>query len=87
MDPILGQVTYFPWLWTIEGWMICRGQVLQISQNAALFALLGTSFGGDGRQTFALPDLRPKENGVPREWNHGELVPQIAIRGIFPPRQ
>src|SRR5262245_39577376 len=41
-----------------KGWALCAGQLLPISQNQALFALLGTNFGGDGRTTFALPDLR-----------------------------
>jgi microcystin-dependent protein len=49
-----------PWAMNFEprNWMFCRGQILQISQNSALFSLLGTTYGGDGRATFALPNLQ-----------------------------
>ena len=56
--PFLGQVMIVPFQFAPKGWAMCSGQLLSISQNTALFALLGTTFGGDGRTTFALPDLR-----------------------------
>ena len=56
--PFLGQITLFPYNFAPFGWALCQGQLLSIAQNTALFSLLGTQFGGDGRTTFALPDLR-----------------------------
>lgn len=49
------------WNFAARGWALCDGQLLPIAQNTALFSLLGTAFGGDGRSTFALPDLRGRE--------------------------
>ncbi|MGA7916036.1 MAG: tail fiber protein [Candidatus Acidiferrales bacterium] len=56
--PYLGQIMIVPYNFAPQGWLTCDGQVLPIRQYQALFALLGTTFGGDGVQTFALPDLR-----------------------------
>ena len=58
MQPFLGQITLFPYNFAPVGWAFCQGQLLPISQNTALFSLLGTQFGGNGVSTFALPDLR-----------------------------
>jgi microcystin-dependent protein len=58
MDPFIGQITIFGCNFAPRNWALCEGQLLAISQNAALFSLLGTSFGGNGTSTFALPDLR-----------------------------
>ena len=58
MDPFLGEIRLFPYTFAPRGWAFCNGQILSISQNTALFALIGTTYGGDGRTTFALPDLR-----------------------------
>ena len=58
MEPFLGQIQAFGFNFPPRGWTFCNGQLLPISQNTALFSLLGTTFGGDGRTTFALPDLR-----------------------------
>lgn len=58
MEPFLGQLTLFPFNFAPKGWALCEGQLLPIEQNTALFSLLGTYFGGDGKTTFALPDLR-----------------------------
>ena len=57
-EPFLGQITHFAGNFAPRGWAFCEGQLLPISQNTALFSLLGTIYGGDGRTTFALPDLR-----------------------------
>ncbi len=57
-SPLLGQLMWVPYNFAPLGWADCGGQLLSISQNAALFSLLGTTYGGDGRSTFALPDLR-----------------------------
>lgn len=58
MEPFLGQIQAFGFNFAPRGWAFCNGQLLPISQNSALFSLLGTTYGGDGRSTFALPDLR-----------------------------
>jgi len=57
-EPFIGQITVFPYTFPPKGWADCAGQLLPIAQNTAVFALLGTFYGGDGRVTFALPDLR-----------------------------
>lgn len=56
--PFLGQIEMFAGDFAPAGWMFCEGQILPISEYEALFSLLGTTYGGDGTQTFALPDLR-----------------------------
>jgi microcystin-dependent protein len=58
MEPLLGMIQLFGFDWAPTGWARCDGQLLSISQNTALFSLLGTTYGGDGRTTFAVPDLR-----------------------------
>lgn len=57
-DPFLGQIMMVGFNFAPRGWATCDGQILAISQNSALFALLGTTFGGNGTVTFGLPDLR-----------------------------
>lgn len=57
-DPFIGQLALVPYNFAPRGWAFCEGQILPISQNTALFSLLGTTYGGDGQVTFALPDLR-----------------------------
>jgi len=59
-DPFVGEVRLFPYNFAPSGWMKCEGQILPISQNTALFSLLGTTYGGNGTTTFALPDLRDR---------------------------
>jgi len=57
-DAMLGEIRMFAGTFAPRGWALCDGQLLPISQNSALFSILGTTYGGDGRTTFALPDLR-----------------------------
>lgn len=57
-DPYLGQIMQVGWDYANTGWAQCNGALIAISQNSALFALLGTAFGGDGRSTFGLPDAQ-----------------------------
>lgn len=57
-EPFIGQIIYVGYTFCPRGWADANGQLLPISQNAALFSLLGTTYGGDGQTTFALPDLR-----------------------------
>jgi microcystin-dependent protein len=58
MEPFVGQICLFGFDFPPRGWAICAGQLLPISRYQALFSLIGTRYGGDGRTTFALPDLR-----------------------------
>jgi microcystin-dependent protein len=58
--PFLAQIEIFSFNFAPRGWALCDGQLLPINQNQALFSLLGTTYGGDGRVTFALPDLRSR---------------------------
>jgi microcystin-dependent protein len=58
VDQFLGEIRLVPFGFAPQGWALCDGRLLAINQNQALFALLGTTYGGDGRTTFALPDLR-----------------------------
>ncbi len=57
-EPFIGEIRIVGFTFPPTGWATCDGQLLPISQNTALFSLLGTTYGGDGQQTFALPDLR-----------------------------
>ncbi|HLB96839.1 MAG TPA: tail fiber protein [Acetobacteraceae bacterium] len=57
-EPFLGQITIYPYSFPPYQWADCAGQLMAISQNAALFSLLGTNFGGNGTSTFGLPDLQ-----------------------------
>ena len=59
-NPFLGQVMPVPFNFAPRNWALCNGQTLAISQNQALFSLLGTMYGGDGRTTFMLPDMRAR---------------------------
>lgn len=59
-DPFVAEIRMFPFNFAPRGWAFCNGQLLPLSQNTALFSLLGTAYGGDGRDTFALPDLRDR---------------------------
>jgi microcystin-dependent protein len=57
-EPFLSEIRILSFAFAPKGWALCNGQLLPINQNQALFSLLGTTYGGDGRVTFALPDLR-----------------------------
>ncbi|NTS76404.1 phage tail protein [Catenovulum sp. SM1970] len=57
-EPFIGEIRYFAGNFAPRGWALCDGQLLQISQYSALFSILGTTYGGDGRTTFGLPDMR-----------------------------
>src|SRR5689334_11155734 len=59
-EPFLSEIRLMSFSFAPKGWALCNGQLLPINQNQALFSLLGTTFGGDGRVNFALPDLRAR---------------------------
>ncbi len=67
-QPFIGEVKMFAGNFAPRGWAKCDGQLLAISGNEALFSILGTTYGGDGRTTFGLPDLRGR---VPMNWGQG----------------
>ncbi|MBP8296012.1 MAG: phage tail protein [Burkholderiales bacterium] len=58
MDPFVAEIRIFPFNFAPKGWAWCDGQLMPLSQNTALFSLLGTTYGGDGKSNFALPDLQ-----------------------------
>ncbi len=78
-EPFLGEIKLFPMNYAPKGWAQCNGQLLQINQYQALFALLGTTYGGDGRTTFALPNLQgrvPVHRG--NGFNQGQMGGEAA---------
>lgn len=83
MDVFLGIIKSFPYGYAPRGWALCDGRMMNIVNNQALFALISNRFGGDGRTTFALPDLR---GAAPDTLNNGYCQYYIATMGIFPPR-
>jgi microcystin-dependent protein len=88
LDPFVGEISLFPYTFVPTGWASCDGQILPISQNTALFSLLGTTYGGDGKSNFALPNLNNGAEGGttnPLGENVGRYC--IALQGVFPPRQ
>ncbi len=82
MDTFLGTISMYGLNYAPRGWHMCDGSLMSISANQALFALLGSNFGGDARTTFGLPDLRGR---VPVGWGHGTgLSPnQLGQKGGF----
>jgi microcystin-dependent protein len=72
----LGQIQAFGFNFAPKGWALCNGQLLPIAQNAALFSLLGTFYGGNGVQTFALPNLQGR---FPLHWGSGAGLPPYVI--------
>ncbi len=74
-DPFLSEIRIFSFGFAPRGWALCNGQLLPINQNQALFALLGTTFGGNGQTTFALPNLRGR---VPMHVGNGLILGQQA---------
>ena len=82
-EPFLAEIQIFAGNFAPRGWAFCDGQILAISQNTALFSLLGTIYGGDGVSTFALPDLRGR---VPIHPGSGPGLPtyQLGRRGGAP---
>jgi microcystin-dependent protein len=79
--PYLGEVMTAAFSFCPTGWAPMNGQLLPINQNQALFALLGTNYGGDGRTTFALPTAKPVITAT-----GAALTQCIALEGAFPPR-
>jgi microcystin-dependent protein len=74
-EPFLSEIKIIAWGYAPQGWAFCNGQFLPINQNQALFSLLGTTYGGNGQTTFALPDLRGK---VPISFGSGFTLGEAA---------
>lgn len=85
LEPFIGMIKLFPYQFIPMDWMECDGSTLNIQQNQALYSLIGAQFGGDGRNTFKLPDLR---NALPYPGAQGQkaYVYCMAISGIYPSR-
>lgn len=80
-DPFLGEIAIFGFGFCPRGWSPTNGALILISQNTALFSLLGTTYGGDGQTTFALPTTKPMFTAT------GAVLTQcIAVQGVFPSR-
>jgi len=74
-QPYVGEVRMFAGNFAPAGWMFCEGQSLPISENETLFQLIGTTYGGDGQETFNLPDLRGR---LPLHWGNGFLLAETG---------
>ena len=81
-QPFLGEVEIFAFNFCPNGWSTLQGQLMPINVNQALFALLGTTYGGNGTTTFALPTAKPILTFTPG----AEFTQCIALQGIFPSR-
>jgi microcystin-dependent protein len=82
--PFLGELKIISWNFPPKGWAFCNGQLLPINQNQALFSILGTTYGGDGRQTFGLPNLQGRTpvhvgNGISLGQSGGEATHTLNV--------
>src|SRR5512140_2511864 len=75
-SPFVAEIRIFCFNFAPVGWAFCNGQILPISQNTALFSLLGTMYGGDGKSTFGLPNF---QGSAPMQWGQG---PGLSYRDI-----
>jgi microcystin-dependent protein len=92
--PFLAEVKIISWNYAPRGWAFCNGQLLPINQNQALFSLLGTTYGGDGRVNFALPNLQGRtpihvgnsfvEGQASGEENHTLSIPELPAHNHIP---
>jgi microcystin-dependent protein len=83
-EPFLGEIRIFSFIFAPRGWAFCNGQILAINQNQALFSLLGTTFGGNGVTTFALPNMQAREpihtgNGHTLGEQGGEVAHTLTV--------
>lgn len=80
MEPLLGMIIIFAGNFPPRGWAFCNGQILSIAQNTALFSILGTTYGGNGQTTFALPDLRGR---APIGWGQGPGLSNYSLGEVI----
>jgi microcystin-dependent protein len=83
-EPFMGEIKIISWNFPPKGWTFCNGQLLPINQNQALFSIMGTTYGGDGRQTFGLPNLQGRMpvhvgNGITLGQSGGETTHTLNI--------
>ena len=84
MEEWLGAIKTFGGTYAPPGYALCDGQLLQIEDYPALYSIIGSSYGGDGLETFALPELSPDHR---REWPEGSPVQVMCIEGgVYPPK-
>lgn len=84
-DPFVAEIRIFPFNFAPTGWAFCDGQLLPLSQNTALFSLLGTTYGGDGKSTFALPNMQgnaPMQPGQGQGLSLRDLGEQSGVESI-----
>jgi microcystin-dependent protein len=86
-EPFLAEIRIFGFNFAPRGWALCDGQILPINQNQSLFSLLGTTYGGDGRTSFGLPDLRGRaplhsDSGHPLGQKTGEEAHALGVGGL-----
>src|SRR5258708_19395646 len=86
-EPFLGEMKVISWNFPPKGWAFCNGQLLPISQNQALFSILGTTYGGDGITTFALPNLQARipvhaGDGIQFGAAGGEATPPLTLQQL-----
>ena len=81
MDPFVAEIRIFPFNFAPKGWAFCDGQILPLSQNTALFSLLGTTYGGDGKSNFALPNM---QGNAPMHPGQGPGLYIMRIDGARP---
>ncbi|CAN7552923.1 phage tail protein [Acidovorax sp. Leaf76] len=85
MDQFIGEIRAFPFSFAPKDWALCNGQVLPITSNTALFSILGTTYGGDGKTTFGLPDLQgrvivsPGQSPGLSQWFWGEIAGSDSV--------
>ena len=85
MEPFIAQIMLFGGNFAPRGWAFCDGQLLPISSNSALFSIIGTAYGGDGRTTFALPDLRgrvPMHAGTGPGLTPRQIGQTVGVEGV-----
>lgn len=84
-EPFVGEIKLFSFGRIVSGWAVCDGRELQISQNQALYSLIGTTYGGDGKKTFCLPDLRGRvavgARDIPKSqpYGRGQSGGQVSV--------
>ena len=88
-EPFISEIRIFSFVFAPQGWAMCNGQLLPINQNQALFSLLGTTYGGDGRTTFGLPNLQGRTpisfgnsftlGQIGGEYNHTLLMSEMPL--------
>lgn len=85
MEGTIGEIKLFSGNFEPRDWHFCDGKILDINNNTALFSILGNKYGGDGRETFALPDLNPLQ-GAKTKTPADDLNYIICLQGIYPSR-